>query len=1656
MAEANKSTLSPESPDDILYQSDRTLVFRRTLEDGRSLILKQPLGTNARDRLLHEKRILSRLKGISGVSQMASDVDPVNAIAFEDTQAISLASLVDGESLDNDWLLKFALDLSRILADVHRSGVLHKDISPANVLIDPASLQVTLIDFDLATTFNERNQDFVQSRKLAGTLAYLAPEQTGRTGRVVDQRTDLYSLGTLLYELATDTTPFRGDNALEVVHDILAKTPTPAADLNGAIPRLFSDIIMRLLNKEPNQRYQSAKGLAYDLSLLISRYATARAGETVDGFELGQRDFPQQLMVLTRMIGNENELAALNKSFRQAIRDGYSVLVSGEMGVGKTTLINELRNTATTRNGWFVSGAFDQFSKDEKGNAIFQIIRDVFRMMLALPEAEHKRRVSALREKLGNVAGILASTFPDVTRLLKVTPGDVSASSPQFAQMLTQAALEVFRVNTSQGNPLVLVLENLQWANVQQLTFIEFLLTSKVPGLLVVGSYREKEGLDNPYLVAMLERLQVAPSLAHVQLQNLPLAQLEQVVTELLGLSDKKSKELTALLMEHTLGNPYETLSFIGSLKHFGVIEVSEEGWCWDEKKLRQFVSQGAAKELLAARIDALPEETRELLGYICSLGNKCQLDLLATATGKKKSDIELELLPVLEDGILIAEDQFPSSQDGVVYFQNNRAEQVAYQRFDKATRQGLHWEIARRLDNRPEFRAQAAEQYLSAVDMVTENEVDRVVEVFKAAANHALNGAYYIGVERFLKPAIALLKKFKPEDRESLLQLMDRLLHAFNLMGNHSEVDAIYRDFLEVCGDDPLLRVDAACVQISSLSNRQKIEEAAAMALELLSQLGLQVPDELDAFVSQGLDQAVSEFRNISSDESPGKVLSEPTLIAQAKLLETFIFVAFVHNPSLYAWAALESKRLWVEYGAHSALMSGVGTLAVVLISAKEEYLIAQRIYQWLVKEGDAHGYKVDAARNRGFKAVFTDHWARPLEDSLQEVSEAMSVLLQAGDVQDASYISISKIYALVDCGKTIEEILNEIEDDLELSNRIDSDYAVSNQIPARQFLKSLCNETDSAGVFTDSSFNKESFLKQTKNPIGLTCLHVYRAVAAFMFGDHEAFAKHTDFAEKLLPAISGVYIRALVYVIRAIALTQKIKAGDPEKDQLIEELHECYQWLEQRANDSTANFSHLVLWVSAETAWALGKEQEAIQAFDRAMTAVSEQTRPWHRALITERAGELYLELGLIHTAQVLLGEARRLYDIWGASGKVRALAEKYPFLKVSTGLLRNDEESSRSRGTATTIGTGSSSRDSSISEDGIDLLGILQASQALSSETSLSSLRVRMKELLQNLTGATNITGVFWNQDMHEWQITPEPGDPPVQLIPEIHAERFPFSVLHYIERTGQPLVINNVALDDRFRQDPYFAGVSCCSLMGLPVFNKDKLRIILIFENRLSFGAFSGERLETVQLIAGQLAVSIDNALLYDSLERKVEHRTRALEQANRKLEAISRTDPLTGLANRRHFDEALEAEWRRGTRTKSPLGLVIIDIDDFKKFNDHYGHQGGDACLASVADILSQGIRSDTDLIARYGGEEFVFILPGADANTAGKIAERARSLVEAHRKPHEKSDGGIVTISMGVASLIPAAGESPEILLATADAALYKAKSKGKNQVVKG
>jgi signal transduction histidine kinase len=1444
----------------------------RLCQGQHTVIRKEPLGPDAQRRLRHEREMLERLRDVPGIVQLLDSPRHPSSIVLADVGGPSLAE--QAKPLGVDALISLAVDLARAVAAMHRRGVMHGDITPANVLLTPDGAPV-LVDFALATTFAEIRPEFgpvAPGSEITGTLAYLAPEQTGRTGRSVDQRSDLYALGATLYELATGAPPFGSDDPLRLTHDHLARVPVPPAQLNPQVPEPLSDIIGRLLEKEPENRYQTADGLAHDLE----QVRDARAGSPAGPFRIGERDVPLRLLPPSRLVGRESETAALQAAFEDALAGGCrAVLVGGAPGVGKTALVDELRPVVTRSGGWFVAGKFDQYQRDLGSSGVYQAFRTLGRLLLAEPEDE----LVAVRERilagLGPNAGLMAAVVPEFATLLGVPP---DPGDPLTAQVRGQRnGVQILRAIASRERPVLMFFDDVQWAGRTPLGFIEILLDEEpIEGLLLVCAHREPEvGGTDPF-ATHLPRWRERAGVRQVPLGDLPVPSLVTMVADMLRVSPEKAADLAGQLHLRTSGNPYVTVELLGALRRDGLLSPTPIGWQWDTATVRTRLNRTEVGELLIARVAATPPATRRVMDVMACLGGRVEVSVLQAASGEPAEVLQQTLAPALAEGVLVVA---PGDREAV-RFRHDRIREAILREIAPAHRHDLQLAMARRLATHPDLFAIAAEQYLpvTRTPEVLDGPAERrrIVELLRRAAEQARFVADHVVMDALLAGALQLVD---PADTATRVELHHGRLTALYSLGRLEEGDEQYQA-IEDLRPDAVQHATAAAVQVRTLTHRGRLTEAIDVAIDLLRELGIPVPAE------RSPDEVAHQMRHLHrwldesdlADDLSRPEISDPRLLAALELIRAVLpAIYFVPDLPLYTWLTLEAPRILLEHGPARSLIAAARIAAnASTMMQGEDKDVAYRATRRILALGEARGYEPETSVLRALYASVVVCWFEPVENAVRVARQARTGLIAGGDLAYAGYAYHPAVTGLLECARTLDDFVDEVEEALAFSRRTGNETTSQWFGSYRWVAAALRGEGTEATAVAEMSTRP---LRYADNPASMLFEHIARAMVAAVFGDASGLVHHAAAAMPLLSAAAGLYPAAVARLLRGMALAEQARAADTaQRPALLAELDELSGWLAARAADAPDNFLHLLRLLEAERAWAVGDFRVAAQAFDAARREVAERRRPWHRALITERAARFHLAHGLDLAGRDLLTEARHHYGAWGATAKVAQLDWAYPALLPGARATGADQHSTGTQPpSAVTTGT-------------IDLFGILSASHALSSETSIERLHARVVEVLSAMTGATGVHLLLLDDDRRDWLVprpdhttgTPAPGG-------RVDEDDAPMSVLRYVQRTGETLIVDDATRDDRFARDSYFADLDSCSVLAMPIVSRGAPRAVLLLENRLIRAAFTAQRLDAVRLIAAQLAVSLDNAQLYAHLTASRARIVAAADQARRRIE-----------------------------------------------------------------------------------------------------------------------------------------------------------------------
>ncbi|MFO1380781.1 MAG: diguanylate cyclase [Chitinivorax sp.] len=1588
----------------------------------------------------------------------------IHVLVLEYFTSTNLAQLPALRPLSLADKLGIALQLTAALSDVHACQLIHCDIAAKNVLIDPHTLRLKLCDFGLSSRLDHLHKAG-DERHLRGTLEYISPEQTGRTSLEADYRSDFYSLGVVLYELFLGAKPFTADEPLALLHAHIASMPTPLQLADAGIPQTISDMVQKLLAKNPDQRYQSSRGLQADLQKCLEQWVRQ---QRIEPFTLAQADVPERFCIPNKLYGREAECGAILAAFARASQGSAELLlVAGYSGIGKSALVNELHQPIVARDGYFIRGKCDQFSRNQPYSGLLQAFQPLLRQLLSESPQRLAQSQQRLHAALGENAAVLCGILPDLALL---------TGEPEPLQPLPAAEMEnrfhiaftrlVDAIATPQ-QPLVLFLDDLQWADLSTLKLLEKqVLNDAARSLLIIGAYRDNEVDDSHPLSGTLAAIERnGGRIGRLQLSNLTFQHLQQLIADTLRSSSGEVAPLAALCWDKTQGNPFFLKQFLTDLHAHGDIgyQRTRGVWQWNIERIRQRDITDNVVELMLARLQRLDTASRLLLAQAAYLGGNFDMQQLALAGQQPLQQCAETLWPALRDGLIVPlneEYKFVHTPEKLAQaryrFLHDRVQQAAHSLTPEAQRAQLQLRIGRLLlAHTPPAQLEGRlfsilEQLNPAIDLIdSAAERAQVLALNLRAGIKAKEASALPTAVTLLRHAHKLLADdaWQAEPQQTLT-LYKELAEAEYLAGDFAAAEALYPQALQDC-PDALAQVTIGLVQAQQYLIQGRFHAALPVLHRALALLDESFP-ATDAEAAQLFPQLFQQTEQLLARYSQAQRLNAAEMQQPQYLLTMRIFFALSYATyqtgqfSAFVVNACKMVQTTLRHGQCDLSCIGYVAYVTAMSVSGQPYGACYRmgrLAQILAEQRPNKYYRLTIYQ---YFSAFYQHWGEPLQNSFVYLDRGLDWGREGINPLSAGYCALLGSVNRFVHGTNLADLEQECRDGLKFlqqSHQPNTEDMLRHGV--LQPLLALQGKTlgplsfDSADTSSTQFFNGDY-----RTP----SIHLALHSAAML--RHACLLDDCDLWQRYaasLPLIAQCLpdSPSMVDACFHAALARLRWAGDDAQQLAL--ASECRDRLQRWADDCSDNFRCKYLLLDAEIARLGGDDARAMQHYAQAIDAAVDADQAICAALAHELYARFWLQRQQPQLAGPLIQQAYHHYQLWGASVKCSWLERHWPAVTFRIGASRH-----------TTSARTKSYKKVSEQTDLLDLQSLLKANQLLSEEIQLESLLQKMLEVLLENAGAqqgaivvahgdelvVEVTGAMLNgrQTSHT-----RLGRPLAEVCAGA-SPLLPEAIIRHVQGTHATLLLNRPAEDERFSRNSYLRQQQPKSVLCLPILMQGKLVALVYLENNLLENAFTARQKKILETLSTQAAISLVNAHMYDSLEEKVRQRTDELRQ-------MSMKDGLTGIANRRAFDERLEAEWRRCARHAQSLSLLMIDIDYFKQYNDHYGHVEGDHCIRAIARTLAQSASRAGDLVARYGGEEFVILLADCDADRARQLAHTCLNMVAELALPHAASAAvGRVSISIGVGSMPAQAGCDAGELLQQADRALYQAKQQGRNR----
>jgi PAS domain S-box-containing protein len=1367
-----------------------------------------------------------------------------------------------GQPLELTRFLRIAIGLATALGQVHRHGLIHKDIKPANVLVDDAG-NVWLTGFGIASQVPREHQSPVPPEIVAGTLAYMAPEQTGRMNRSIDARSDLYSLGVTLYQMLTGTLPFSAADPLEWVHCHIAREPIPPVD-RVAIPEPLSGITMKLLAKNAEERYQTGSGLEADLRRCLAEW---ESHGRIDPFPLGTHDSSNRLLIPEKLYGREREIDALLAAFDRVVADGTPelVLVSGYSGVGKSSVVNELHKALVPPRGLFAAGKFDQYKRDIPYATLAQAFQTLIRQILVKSETEVEQWRCVLAETVGPNGKLIVNLIPEVEFIIgkqppvpDLPPGD---AHNRF-HMVFRRFLGAF---ARPEHPLALFLDDLQWLDAATLDFLEHLVKHpEVRHVLLVGAYRDNEVSPSHPLMRTLEAIRKAGArVEEIVLAPLELDDVGAIVSDALRCEPEHVRPLAQLVQEKTGGNPFFAIQFFTALAEEGLLALNSvsRSWQWDMDRIRSKSYTDNVVDLMVGKLKRLSGATQEALKRLACLGNAVEIATLSLVYGQSEEEIHTSLLEAARVGLILRREYSYA-------FLHDRVQEAAYALISEGERAAAHLQIGRVLlasmtaDGLVEHLFDVANQLNRGAELLTDpDEKAQVATIDLRAGQKAKASAAYAAAGAYFSAGMALLDQRAWDSQSDLaFSIWRECAECGLLTGNFDTAEQLIGELLQRRAS----KVDQAAIyrlKIQLHEVKGEYPQAVASGIICLKLFGIDIPAHPTQEQVQAEYETVCQALNGRPIEGliDLPLMTNPELQAVMEVFSTLAPPAHITDPRLVCLQICRMVKIGMQHGTSGASALAYGYFGAILGPVFHRYTDGYRFAKLASDLIEKHGFIVCKAKIYHIMGNVAP-WTQPIMIAIEFMRATFRTAIETGDLVFACHGLVPLIAGFFLRNDPLEAVCRESE--IALGFARNAKYRdIADIIQSQQrFIANMQGRTENFSTFNDAQFDETTFEAQmTGDRMALMIFWYWtlKLKARFLSGDY-AEALAAAGRAKLQLSSSSALIHVLDYVYySALTLAACYETVSTDQQQAWRELLTAHlEQLREWAENYPPTFGDKHALVSAEIARLEKRDPDAMRLYERAITSAREHGFVQNEALSHELAARYYLARGFEAIGHTYLRNARNCYDRWGALGKVRQLDELYPHLHKQL-----DPTSP-----IATIGT---------SVGQLDIETVIKASQALSSEIDLPKLIEKLMRIAVEHAGAQRGLLVLLRGDEPQIEAEAVAGHKRVDVTVRraaVTPYEIPQSALHYVIRTRERVVLDDASVGTLYSDDKYVRQKHPRSVLCLPILEQTKLVGALYLENNLTPGAFTPERLAVLEMLASQAAISLENASLYSDLRR----------------------------------------------------------------------------------------------------------------------------------------------------------------------------------------
>ena len=1456
---------------DIIYQGNSIISIEHLPGYSHPVVIKKPSKHPSSRRniqsLEKEYDMTRALDAVEGVRKALGQQSIENhpALILEYIDGETLRDHLANSPLDLRSRLEIAIDLARILGGLHQLNVIHLDLNSKNILIANEHQAVRLIDLGSAAHIDRSGQQKVRPDQVLGTLPYISPEQTGRINRAVDERSDLYSLGVVLYELMTGQLPFVSRDPLELVHDHIARVPVSPSEVSSETPEVLSAIILKLLSKNAEDRYQSAVGVQADLEKCLQRLSPE---DTIEEFPLGEADYSIRFRYPQALYGRESELKILEGAFESACRDTSSfVFVGGYSGIGKTALVEEIQPVVSNIGGYFARGKFDQYLRTTPYTAITSAFAEFVSQILTEYESAFTQWQDEIQAALGDLGQVLIDVIPALEKLVGTQPDVPQLGGHEAENRFNFVFLNFLSTVVTKERPLVLFIDDLQWIDAASLRLLEVIRSDfNQPGLLVIGAYRDNEvDASHPLMGIIRNQEDKGLPLLILKLDNLQQQHLETFLSDTLK-SQKGIKELGGTIYEKTGGNPFFSRRLLSTLHEESHIryDVDIHKWRWNLGDIHSEAIAESVADLLAKNLAKLPEDTKKVLNLAACIGNRFDIPILALISGYE----EQELVKLLSTS---SSEQYVLESGNTFEFVHDQVQKAAYTLVDANSRISKHLDIGRLLlanTSETELDEQIFDivnHYHQGVELLSDrNEKIQLAELNLAAGRKAKLSSAFSTAAEYFRRSVALLDDNKwDEHYELTLHVYNELIQACYLTIQNEEVRVLFDTILNHVKNNVDSTVAYKTLIMSNIA-QNKLLEAISLAEGYLELLNISFDTTLDSKLT------IDELRELPLIENKEKMAALEILLA----VDTpFIYAMPERIPSLiYTMLNIISK-----YG-NSYVSGPAYTWHAFFLCFGKQYHEGNLFGRLGVDLLKKHPYPGMASKIMDFQYAYLLHWEVPVHDLIVPLKDYYRVGMQEGNFEWGLYCLLNHSLLMWSTGKPLGDYLSEVEPSIAICKSKNHEITL---LMFLMFAESACNLTGRSVSKTQLEgkwFSEEKMISKLEgNDMLLALFELIKVTHYYLFGDVEEAYQRIDKLLKYRASLNPHYLYTKISFYGGLSSIASLSESenDADRQDRLANLEQFEEDLKLWAEVAPMNYQHQYDLVMAEKSRVANEKWNAVKHYEAAITGANENLFFHDEALASELFGKFWLEQGNNTIAKTYMRKAYMLYHQWGADAKVNHLEKCFlqRFQTESIPIRKSD------------IPAGSGKRRTSITQTitpiQLDMESIISASHVLSAETDLEQLLTKMITLVLANSGAE--TAVLLLKQDNDWFVQAR-GDSASEKYDVLlnqsfdpasrESGLFPESVFHYCSRSKDMLVVGDINQDTRFAKDRTVQKQNVKSLACIPILSQGKLKALLYLENRQLTDVFTLKHMEILKHLSAQFGVSVENALLYENLSHKI--------------------------------------------------------------------------------------------------------------------------------------------------------------------------------------